>query len=238
MRVAPLAALILCAVCPTTSLAAVPTRDATATGAYLRAQKADELDASAQLTASVADIEARAGEIAGECPAALAYAPRDEAFGLFSEEITTVLAYAGAVPDRSALLRTSKAIGHLKWSNSRLTRLVHHLAAEESGDATIALPDVCAEIAAWKASAYVALPESASRFLALSETIESEALVGPSEERREAAILRMLKPYESPADRRIAEHVNRLETQLRSRVSSAISAEKAKLGAKLGASTL
>lgn len=223
---------------PAHALAAVHANDAAATRAYLRASDAYALDASAVLQEHVAALEARASEIAGECSSALTYAPRDEAFAELSEEIVTVVVYASAAPERSLLLRASKEIGHLRWSNSKLTRLVSLRAAEESGIATVALPDVCEEIAAWRASAYAELPRSASRFLARSEAIEAEVFVGPSEESRETAILRLLKPYESPVDRRIAERVERLEARLGRRFSSAISAVKAKLEDALGASVL
>jgi len=230
-------ACTVCACMATPSMAAHAS-DATATRAYLHASDAYALDASAELKGRVAAMEARASEIALECPSALTYAPRDEAFSELSEEIGAVVVYASAAPERSLLLRASKEIGHLSWSNSRLTRFVRLRAAEESGVATIALPDVCAEIAAWKASAYAALPQSASRFLARSEAIEAEAFVGPSEESRETAILRLLRPYESPADRRIAERVERLEAQSGRAFSSAISAVETKLANALGASAL
>lgn len=118
------------------------------------------------------------------------------------------------------------------------TRLVHLEAAEENGIATIALPDVCTEIAAWMASGYAAMPRGASRFLARSEAIEAESYVGFSEELRETAILRLLRPYESPADRQLAARVKRLEAQSGKRFSSAISAVKAKLAGALGVSVL
>jgi len=238
LRRALLTAVALCAVCPAGSPAAIHTRDAVATRAYLRASETSALAGSAGLKARIAELEARSSQIAGECPGALTYAPRDEAFSRLGEEVVTVAAYASAAPERPALLRTSKEIGHLRWSNSRLTRLVRRRAAEESGAATVALPDVCAEIAAWKASAYVALPQSAGRFLARTEAIESESYVGPSEVPREAFILRLLKPYESPADKRIARRVEHLEDQVGRRVSSAISAVRTKLEKALGSSTV
>jgi hypothetical protein len=146
--------------------------------------------------------------------------------------------YASAATERSLLLRSSKEFGHLRWSNAKLTRLVRLRAAEESGVATAALPDVCADIAAWRASAYAALPQTASEFLARSEAIEAESFVGLTEESREAAILHLLRPYEGPADRRIAKRVERLEAQFSRHFSSAISAAAAKLGDTLGASSL
>jgi hypothetical protein len=234
-------ASIPCAVCvcmPTLSLAATPASDAAATRAYLSASDAYALDAFAELRERVAALQARASEISGECPSALTYAPRDEAFADLSDEIVTVVVYSSAVLERSLLLREAREIGHLRWSNSKLTRLVHLEAGEENGVATIALPDVCADIAAWKANAYAVLPQSASSFLARSEAIEDESYVGPSEESRETAILRLLKPYESPADRHLAQRIERLETRTGSRFSSAITAAKAKLGDALAASVL
>jgi hypothetical protein len=212
--------------------------DVAATRAYLRASYAYAREASAELGARVAALEARASEIAGECPSALTYVPRDEAFGELSGEIVTVVAYAGVAPVRSLLVRESQEIGHLRWTNSRVTRLVRFQAAEERGVSTIALPDVCADIAAWKASAYAVLSPGVSGFLAHTEAIEAELFVGPSEELRETAILRLLRPYESPADRRIAKRVERLEVQADKRLSSAISAARARLEGALGASVL
>ena len=238
MRRAALAALVLCALYPATSSAGVSARDVAATAKYLRGQNADVLSLSAHLSESRADIDARGAEIARECPAVLTYAPRDEAFGVFGEELYTVLSDAGVAPNRAVLLRTSRATAHLTWTNRRLTRLVHRLAAEESGDATVAIPDVCTEIGAWKASDYFTLPECASKFLALSQAIESERVVGPSGEFREAAILHMLEPYETAADRRIAKRVKSREAQVDRGLYAATSAAAKKLGEALGAPTL
>jgi len=241
MRRGMLTIWIACTVCAciaTPSLGAPDVSDSAATGAYLRASEAYALHASADLQNRIAALEARANQIALECPSALTYAPRDEAFSELTGEIGTVVVYASAASARSLLLRASKKIGHLRWSNPKLTRLVRFRAAEENGVATVPLPDVCAEIAAWQASAYAALPESTSMFLARSEAIEAESFVGPSEELRETAILRLLKPYESPAERRIAERVERLEGQFGNHFSSAISAVEAKLAHALGASAL
>ncbi len=222
---------------PAHALASVRSDDAAATQAYLRAADA-ALDTSAEAQASFAAMEERASEIANECPSALTYAPRDEAFVSLGEEILTVVAYASAAPERSLRLRLSHEIAHLRWSSSKLTRLVRLRAAEEGGIATIALPDVCTDIAAWKASAYAELPQSSSGFLAHSEAIEVELFVGPSEESRETAILRLLRPYENRVDRQLGERVERLEAQSEKRFSSARSAAQAKLGAALGASVL
>jgi hypothetical protein len=236
-----LAVWMMCAVCvgaPVSSLAAGKKSDVVATRTYLRASYSYALKASAGLDARVAALEARASEIAGECPSALIYAPRDQSFAELGEEAITEVVYTGAVTGRSLLVAIAREIGHLVWSNPRVTRLVHFRAAEEQGVARIALPDVCADIAAWKASAYAVLPQSASEFLARSEAIEAESFVGGSETSRETAILRLLKPYENAAGRTIAKHLERLETRLGNRIYAAISAVRAKLEGALGDSAL
>jgi hypothetical protein len=227
-----------CACLPVPALAAVHADDAAATRAYLRADDAYEGGAYAEVGAMVAAIEARAGEIAGECPSALTYAPRDAAFGELGEEMGTTVFFAGQVPVRSMILRLAGTIAHLTWSDRRLSRLVRAEAAEERAIAVLALPEVCADIAAWKASAYAALPQSTVGFLARLRASESLSVVGPSEEPREAVIRRLLRPYEGPAERRAAKRIEHLEAQIGRRLAAAAAAARTKLAAALGVSAL
>lgn len=161
----------LCVSAP--ALAAGRAGDAAATLAYLRASETYARGASAEVGASVTAIAARANGIAGECPSALTYAPRDVAFGEISGEASTTLFYAGVAPMSATRLGFARAVGELSWSDRRLTRLVRALAAEEVAVVAVALPDVCSDIEAWKASAYAALPRSATGFLARVAAIES-----------------------------------------------------------------
>jgi hypothetical protein len=227
-----------CAVLPGTAFAAASSGNAAATRAYLRAGEAYENSSYAEFGATVAAIEARAGEIGGECPSALTYAPRDTAFGEIGEELGSTVFYASLVSTRGTLLRQSQAIAHLRWSDRRLTRLVHAEADEERSILALTLPDVCADIAAWKASAYAALPPSATRFLARVWAIEAASFVGPSEESREMVISHLLRPYEGPAERRTAKRIERLEERLGKRLEAAATAARAKLAAALGVAAL
>lgn len=212
--------------------------DAAATRAYLRASETYARGASAAVGASVTAIAVRASEIAGECPSALTYAPRDVAFGEIGEEASTTLFYAGVAPMRTVRLGFARAVGRLGWSDRRLTRLVRALAAEEVAVVAVALPDVCADIGAWKASAYAVLPHSASGFLARVAAIESGSFVGPSEESREAAIGRLLVPYEGPGVRRTAKRFERQEQRTYRMLGSAVEAARARLAVALGVSGL
>jgi hypothetical protein len=220
------------------AVAAARVDDAAATRAYLRAGDAYERSATTEVAARVAAMEARASEIAGGCPSALTYAPRDEAFGELGEEASTTAFWAGAVSMRSTGLRLADAIAHLRWSDRKLTSLVHTEAAEEHLAAALALPDVCADIAAWKASAYATLPQSTVRFLARSHAIEFLSFVGFTEESREAVIMRLLRRFEGPAERRVAKRIQHVEVQIGKRLEAAAVAVHAKLTAGLGVSAL
>lgn len=219
---------------PAHALASVHTHDISATRAYLRASDAYERGTYAEVGMGVAAIEARASAIGGQCPSVLTFAPRDAAFGELGEEADTTVFSADVAPVRSMTLRLGRSIEHLRWSDRRLTRLVRAEAAEELAIATLALPDVCADIAAWRASAYAALPPSAVRFLAHLQAIESLQGVGLSEESREAAIMRLLRPYERPAERQTARRIERLEAQIGRRLAAAGSIALKKLAAALG----
>jgi hypothetical protein len=220
------------------ALAAGRMEDANATQAYLRASEAYAQGASAEVGASVAAIAARANEIAGACPSALTFAPRDAAFEEIGYEVYRTLFYASVAPMRATRLEFAHAIGRLSWSERGLTRLVRAQAAEEVATVAVTLPDVCADIEAWQASAYAALPQSATSFLARAEAIESPLYVGPSEELREVAIMRLLRPYEGAHERRTVKQVKRLEQRWGRKLWVAIEAARARLAAALGVSAL
>jgi hypothetical protein len=218
------------------ALAVGRTGDATATRAYISASESYARSASAVAAAGVAAIEARASEIATECPLSLTYAPRDAEFGELGETASETLVYAGLVPMRPAALRLAGAIAHLSWSSSKLTRLVRSLAAVERSGATFELPNVCAEIAGWKASAYATPPPGVAGFLARVYT--SEERFGAAEESRESYILSLLKPFESASQRRAVKRAERIEALTWKRLNPAIAAAERKLAAALGASAL
>lgn len=224
----------LCVSAP--ALASGRTDDASATRTYLHASEAYVRDNYPELAMRVAAIEARANEIAKECPSALTYAPRDEGFRQLAEATNSTVVYAGVVPISSVVLRFSHAIAHLRWSNRKLTRLVRSQVVQERSIAKLALPDVCADIAAWRSSTYMALPLDATAFLARLEPIE--AYFEERGESLEAVIVRLLKPYEDSAERRTFQYIERLEARSDRRLTAAIGVAQTKLAAALGVSAL
>ncbi len=220
------------------ALASGPANDAAATRAYVRASEAYARGASTEVGGGVAAIADRASEIAGECPSALTYAPRDAAFGDIGDEASTALFYSDVAPMSATRLGFAHAVGGLRWRDRRLTRLVHAQAVEEVAEVALALPNVCADIEAWKASAYATLPQSATGFLARVAAIESGSYFGPSEEPREALINRLLKPYEGSRELRTMERIKQHDQRAYRMLGEAEEAAQSKLAAALGVSTL
>ena len=220
------------------AFAAVRADDVAATRAYLHADVALISAEQAELGAIAAAVEAKAGAIAAECPSALLYAPRDAAFSELGEEASSAVFFAGVAPENPLLLHFAGAIGHLSFGNRRLTQLVRGEAAEERAIATLALPNVCSDIAAWKMSAYAALPQSAVGILDRFSAIESMESVGPKEEDRVAVIKHLLKTYEDPAERRALKRIEPVEEEIGKRLRAAASTAGSRLAAALGVSSL
>jgi hypothetical protein len=206
--------------------------DRGSTSAYLNAQYAFARAAASQTAASVAAIEAEAAGIAQGCPSSLAGAPHRRQFDELGEETTAAVLFAGSKPDANATHAFVNTIAHLRWSNHKIAGLMRMLAAEERATIALALPDVCADIEAWVKSDYHTLAQGTQLFLKQTEAIEKT--VGPKKESLNDAILRMLKPYESARDRRLARQTKHLYEIVGRRILEGFSAAMKNLGHALG----
>jgi hypothetical protein len=234
-------AVLVCAACactPASAFAALTPNNAAATRAYLRIVADQQRVANSDFVMGVAAVQALERQVTGECPGALAYAPRDVAYEEIGEVVEYTLSIVGTNPLLPQGLSQARAIGALSWSNHRLTQLVRDRAVEELAYETYAPPNLCAQIAAWRESAYASLPASSGRFLAAMHASEPELFVGPHEEVREQAITRLLKPYERPAERRFAENTQSLENRIANQFSAAKSSAEKQLAAALGVAEL
>jgi hypothetical protein len=225
-----------CIACLLPDLAQAGQDGASSTAAYLQADYTFVQGEFRDLGQSAAAIAASAGVIAGECPSALTFAPRDAAFGEVAEAIERTLLLSNVEPVRSVTLQFSRRAGGLKWADGKLTRLVDVLAARERLAATVLLPAVCSAVDAWQRSAYTALPETVGSFLSQLEAVEEAT--GFSELSVEARIERRLRRYEDSREKRIAGETERLEGILDRGLQTAFVAARRKLEAALGASPL
>jgi hypothetical protein len=230
------AACVACCCLPAFARAAGRAQDAGSTSAYLRASYAFARAELRDTQAIAATIAAWAGRIDEECPSALTFVPRDRAFGEVAETIERSVSLAGVAPMRSAMLAFAAETAHLKWANPALTRLVRAQAQQERWAATVALPALCAEIAAWRGSAYTTLPAAVGSFLARAGAGEEAA--GLSEESLQARIEDQLGRHETPSERRLANEIKRLEHAVERRLNAAEAVAQHKLEAGLGAPSL
>lgn len=229
----------MCVLLPASALAGTRPGNAAATHAYLRisARRERLYSSDGQAVAAVGSL---VQQIATECPGALAYAPRDDAFEGIGAEVSATLAvtFTNAVVPQAQALGEARALDALRWSDRKLTRLVRDLAAEVRAYATSAPPSLCAQIGAWREGAYVALPSPSTRFLTEMSESEPEYYVGRHEEVREKVIARLLRPYEKPAESRRADEVLKMESRTARGIGAVMSGAEKQIATDLGAAAL
>jgi hypothetical protein len=160
--------------------------DAAATHAYLTATNKFEETEMASLSQETAAREAAAARIAGECPGILANSPPHEegsGFGLIGPasqarlspraegerhrqsqqlgdlelELSLALANSRTQASREAALALIHALTPLKWSNGKITFLLHLTVEEAQEELDIPAPSACVDMKAWVASGYKTL---------------------------------------------------------------------------------
>ena len=107
--------------------------------------------------------------------------------------------------DTQAVASFVGAVAHLHWSNPKLTRKATTYASKLKVLAALAAPDVCADVRAWAASGYRALPTSTVQF----DQTYSANDVGIGE-----VPARLLAPYEDRAERVTLQHTAKFESEL------------------------
>jgi hypothetical protein len=228
------ATLCVCGAAPAQAVAARGNAGATAT--YLRAADALARVQLANVAASVAAMEREASSIASGCTAALASAPKGAQFSDLGGEIAASLLFSSIAPDRAAMLVFAEKADALHWSDRKLAGLVKGFALEEQAAAKLVLPDVCADLTEWKASDYNTLSASTTGFLKATEVIGKETKgAGSKKESLEEAVLRQLRPYESPTDRRLAQQISKLTETASKRLLSSYAVALSRIVQRLGA---
>jgi hypothetical protein len=99
-----------------------------------------------------------------DCPSAAAGSPQDSESTMVSYEIIGAMvlaAYHDARPQISSYIRVA---ARSRWSGRGLTSSIHSYAAKLTTLSTLAAPNLCADIRAWAAGGYKALPASTLRF--------------------------------------------------------------------------
>jgi hypothetical protein len=211
-HLAVLVAAAVLAIFPCSALARVSAGDASATSAYLKADYASVSVEIKSFPTAIAAVEALATKVRAECPGVLANAPKpapgtppsaSEA-AISEEELDAVFA-AAVRTERALRARFAHEVAALHWSSGAFTRLVHSHAIDEVEKAAVAPAELCADMRSWVASGYQSVSAGTERYLHM------EAALTAKTERAETDIKRELRPYESPADKRVARKIDTLE---------------------------
>jgi hypothetical protein len=196
-----LAVVLGLGVAPAGALAA--SRDAASTNAYLAAAASDLSAAVASMHTTIqASIDALNSRYASECPRVGAGSPQDEEADAMTFEVAGALWSTAYHADARIVESFVNAVAPLRWSNPKITRDAHAYAASFHELAVLPLPNMCAEIRAWSADGFKAIPAATTQFVRHLESINGQALP-----------LALLAPYEGPAQRALATRVAHLESQ-------------------------
>lgn len=192
--------------------------DAAATHAYLNGrivlERAQATDEPAELKA-IAALEA---QVFSECSGVLVGAPphvkgekTNQSADEVNQELLSVGFGAAEQVQHPADARFAKTVRRLRWSNSKLTRLLRSLAIEQAEQAAIPPPDLCADMKFWVASDYTAVSTGTKDFLHRHSVVSSITQIEsePHEPVSDifnlnALVAHRLKPYEDHADRLLA----------------------------------
>jgi hypothetical protein len=139
--------------------------DSSATSAYLQANEALVAAGHAHIGASVAGYRSVLTQVRRSCPKAAEASPQNpESTDLSNEVIGAMVLNAGKA-DRPAIKTYLKAVQGLRWSSSSVTRAVAGYATMLRKLYALSTPDLCGDIAAWKATGFKSLPSSTVSFV-------------------------------------------------------------------------
>jgi hypothetical protein len=187
----------------TPAQAIAASRDAASTDAYLAAAYTDLRAAVASMPTTIdANVDALDRSYASECPRVAAGSVQDEAADPMTYEVAGALWSTAYHTDAKIVQSFDAAVRPLRWSSARITRDVDRYAASLHELSVLPLPDLCADMRAWAASSFSAIPSSTTQFDRHVEAIEGRPLP-----------LALLVPYEGPAQRELAARVANLENR-------------------------
>jgi hypothetical protein len=226
-----LAAALWLAVSLTSADARTRPSDVQATLTYLQAEIAVDQTLVDNVHRGIVAGEELAARISRECPGVAAGAPSVEQSPLHEKlvrEVVYAAIFAFVTPDIPAHERAAKTLSHLRWSDHRLTALVHQLGRESTG-ALGPPPDLCGDWKAWVESGYKVLPAGTMRLLAQTRLPMGEP--GPElPERIEAKLDR----YEGPRERSMVRRLERFRGVIPEHTAAGVLLVAQKVQAALG----
>jgi hypothetical protein len=144
--------------------AAASATDSASAGAYARADLALVLAAKSHLRAAEAAPLKVLAQVRRECPGAAAGSPQDPESTQMSNEVIGAMVLSAYHLDVPAIERFIARTSRLPWGDGRLRRSVRTYAANLRVLLRLPAPQLCADVRAWVAGSYTALPASTVSF--------------------------------------------------------------------------
>jgi len=148
-------------------------------------------------------IAAERRKLVGQCGNAAAESPQDNESYELSYEVAGALWSVSYGAEAHAVAKFGKAIHRLRWGNQTINREVKGYLTGLRKLSHLPMPEVCADIASWKASGFKVVPAETKRFDKMVEPIEIVAV--PSS---------VLTRYATPSDRAILRRSDQLQRRL------------------------
>ena len=186
-RLGILAAILAFALAPA-SAAATPQDDA-ASHTYLTVGYTTLRAAIGSMGAVGAGIDQLNHKLASECPDVGLGSPQSEEEQHLSYEVFGALLSTAYHTDAGIVQRFLRAVKPLSWSNSKVTRAADRYDKSLHELVTLPMPNLCADVSAWKAGGFKAVPADTIQFDHHVEDIEGEIISK-----------RLLTPYVAPSD--------------------------------------
>jgi hypothetical protein len=190
--------------CCSGSVALASASDSATTLSYLKANYALVQTAHSKLSSSIASYRSVLSQVRRSCPQAAAASPQNPESTEVSNEVVGAMVTAADRPDLSAIGTYLRATAGLRWSSASVTRAVSSYNAKLAKLHKLSVPDLCGDIAAWKATGWTKLPSSTLSFdRVFYPNWVALGLLPPG-----------IKGFETPAAKGLASSASRLEYQL------------------------
>ncbi len=138
--------------------------DVAATRAYVQANYALVHSGAARIPTARAVLQSVLHRVNAECPRAAARSPEDGESTEFSNEVIGLMVTSAIHPDLQAIETFIRVAAPLRWSSHATTSAVQGYVEKLKTMAALAPPNVCADVRAWAARGYAALPADTVRF--------------------------------------------------------------------------
>jgi len=189
-------------------LAALGAHDAaasnvSATHAYIQANYALSKAGVARMGTVQAKVQALNSSLAQQCPGAGRGAPELEITQPLSGEVVAALWSIAYTENAGPIATFDSKVKHLRWSSSRITRIVSRYARSLHELATLPMPSLCEDVRSFAASGFRTPPPRAISLVEHAESLELEPV--PAQ---------LLAPFERGSDANVVAKTARLEAKL------------------------